>query len=208
MNNTLKKYVQLVVERIRSQSFNLNSFKKMSGEEALEYARKNLSKLGQGSSREVYVLTSDRVLKIAKNEKGNAQNEQEIDVFTNPLTKPIMTKILDYDKNFNWIICDLVNPFKDDPEIEKALGIGLNDTNLLFPEFVFTVLDSTEREYRKYVPDHLMPMAKAIKSVAFENDLIAADLAKASSWGQDSDGRIVLLDYGYSNDVHINHYSN
>lgn len=64
------------------------------------------------------MLRSKRVLKIALNKQGIAQNEAEINIFTNPITKPIVAKVYDYDPNFLWIISELVRPSELHPPVE------------------------------------------------------------------------------------------
>lgn len=105
----------------RNVPFNMNEFKKLvkrynthpdgiTGEPAsspknyFEYASLNLEELGKGSSRIVYLLSAKKVLKIALNVKGIAQNEAEIDIYTNPKTKAIIAKIFDYDVDYKYII--------------------------------------------------------------------------------------------------------
>jgi len=122
--NTLRNYVRLILsERIRAKdpsssssrkaTFNMNDFKKLKQNDPLEgtflkYAKRNLQRLGEGSSREVFLLSSQKVLKVAVNEKGIAQNEAEIDVYTNPKTRPIISKVYDYGSGYEWLVSELV----------------------------------------------------------------------------------------------------
>jgi hypothetical protein len=41
-----------------------------------------------------------------------------------------------------------------------------------------------------------------------QGNLLPADIDSINHWGKTPDGRCVLLDYGYTEDVHKSHYSN
>ena len=89
--NLLLEYIALLSEKIRSRKvdddsrFNMRTFQSLPDyKSAIAYADKYLQMLGRGSSRATWLLNSRQVLKIALSSKGNAQNEAEIDVYTNP----------------------------------------------------------------------------------------------------------------------------
>lgn len=62
-----------------------------SNTEMLMYCYKNLIKLGRGSSRTVFLLTKNKVLKVAHNHIGNQQNTAEITAWL----------YIDYDRYYN-----------------------------------------------------------------------------------------------------------
>lgn len=224
-HDILRQYVHLMVEKIRSKNpgirwdvdsqdvrhvskFNFAEFKSLDDlDKILNYASNRLELLGSGSSRAVYALTAKKVLKIATNEAGLAQNEEEINVYTNPKSKPLMTKIYDSDKDFTWLTSELAQPCEDNGQIEKHLGI--DEENMQFNEFI----DACARGQFKWMRENfpvlvpLMPFAEAIYDFIDENNLIPGDIKKPDSWGFTADNRLVLLDYGFSDDVRINHYT-
>ena len=57
---------------------NINSFANR-----IKYADNNLTRIGGGSGRIVYELNDTKVLKLAKNQKGVAQNNVEFDLGKN-----------------------------------------------------------------------------------------------------------------------------
>lgn len=67
----------------------------------------NLPKMGQGSSRIVYALTSGKVLKIALNDKGLAQNEAEKIVSENPSTRYIGARVYESDSDNIWSVMEI-----------------------------------------------------------------------------------------------------
>lgn len=219
----LRQYIQtLLFEKIRSTSqsktFNLRRFKDIAiiadeirGFDYLyNYASKRLKLLGEGSSRIVYLLSSQKVLKIATGPKGVAQNEVEIDVYTNPKTRPIIAKIFDYDPKFKWIISELVKEQSDSQLFQK-----LNLQHDIYFDSMIADLDDNENSIDEVVSKYgkyggsakLRNFLEALRTTMWENDLLPGDIAKPSHFGQTASGNIVLLDYGFTENVHEDFYS-
>ena len=81
--NQLRKYIRKVlkesIEEAYPESFNMETFKSLRNHaERNRYAAEHLQKIAAGSSRIVYKIDDEKVLKLAKNDKGIAQNETEI----------------------------------------------------------------------------------------------------------------------------------
>lgn len=102
----LKEHIVLTLERIRKRikersSFDFNEFRNIKNtQKRLAYAENKLEDMGEGSSRKVFLLSSKKVLKIATNNLGYAQNEGEVEIYTNPSTKPIVAQVYDHDPIF------------------------------------------------------------------------------------------------------------
>lgn len=200
----LKEYVRLVLEKIRTvkknsafgDRFDIRKFKSLDNIEFMKaYADSFLQLLGEGSSRVAYTLSSNKVLKIATNKKGIDQNLAELDVFTNPATKPMVAKVQDYDPEYRWLVADSVRVFSNEAEFEKETGLD-------FKEFVEEVKISL---IKKVNPKSDLA-ANTIKTIVNSN-LMLGDVARIEHWGKSSDGRVVLLDYGFTKDVWQLHYS-
>lgn len=84
-----------------------------------------LVSLGSGSSRIAYLLPNGNVLKVAMNDKGFAQNEQEMNVVTDPSVKNIVAKIYQFDTNYQWLISEYVEQFKNEHEFEDHVGFPI-----------------------------------------------------------------------------------
>lgn len=135
--------VDLILKEKLRGTFSWEEFKRFNGLKALNiYALRTLGKpLGKGSSRAVYTLSSSKVLKLARpepdaSEKGLAQNEAELEVWTNPLIKPIVAKIYDYDPKYRWIVSEITRPFARRSNMEQAIG----SDSTMFEEILYYVL--------------------------------------------------------------------
>lgn len=234
MQVVLRKLVrEILSERIRSshdggQKFKLSEFQKLTDTlSILNYAKIRLEFIDEGSSRIVYVLTGNKVLKIATNFAGIDQNQQEVDVFTDPRTKPLTTRIFDYNEKFFWIISEMVKPFNDLFALEKFLKLRdkngmtidvqkpnpFNPNEPFYEPYYFHdfILDASVGEYENISltknSNQLLKIAKMIEDLVEFNDIEIGDLMKLNSWGKSHDQRFVLLDYGFSKTVRKDHYS-
>jgi len=200
----LREYISfLITEKIRTikkgspfgNKFNLRDFKNLENINIMNvYAFSFLGKMGEGSSRAAYVLTGNKVLKIATNEKGLSQNETEVSVYTNPASRQMVSKIYDVDTDYRWLIVDTVKPFVKEEEFEEATGISFQ----IFIKKLILALKSESQTKNKLILD----TAATMKS----NDLLMGDIALIDHWGLSADGRIVLLDYGFTKEVWEMHY--
>lgn len=206
MDDLLRECVRTILERIVRAGFSLGELKKLASvEEVMNYAKNHLTKLGQGSSRAAFLLSSRYVLKVAKNDKGFAQNEAEVDVFTNPSSKPIVAKIQDFDPGYKWLVSELVRPLRSPYEFTSLTG-------MIFHRFIGAVEDTisgydVERalQMNKLEPDAAKMVLAAADTINF-NDLSMADVNVVDHWGKTPDGRVVILDYGFTKGIARTHY--
>lgn len=213
----LREWISLMIEKIRTKKgeksvfgdkFNLNKFKTLDSIHImLEYADKFLSVMGQGSSRKAYLLSGKYVLKVALNEKGISQNQAELDVFTNPQSQSVVAKVYSYDPKFQWLISDLVKPITNVDEFEQLSGIDWRS----FCDMVNNGI------YNKNVKPKDPSFVKAVVNTALKNNMLRGDIVQQDHsrapnedvlghWGKTPDGRLVLLDYGFTHEVWAAHY--
>lgn len=203
----LREYVTLTLEKIRTKKgqkgimgdkFDLKRFQSLPDQRSmLAYANKFLEKLGQGSSRAAFLLSGKYVLKIALNEKGLAQNNAELDVFTNPKSQPIVAKVYRADEDNRWIISDLVRPLTDPDEFAKLTGTDWDD-------FAKTIKDHLSKKGTKTIPPD--GFTQTVINNAKTNKMLVGDIEEIGHWGKTPDNRCVLLDYGFTEDVFSQHY--
>lgn len=217
-SHLLREWISLMVEKIRTDKggkgkfgdkFSLNKFKELDGIHImLDYADSFLETLGTGSSRRAFLLSGKYVLKIALNEKGLAQNQAEMDVFTNPQSQAVVAKVYSFDPKYQWLISDLVKPITDVGEFQQLSGIE-------WREFC----DQVNRGMKnKAVEPSDDAFVKSVVNTALKNNLLRGDIAQQdhsreasedvlSHWGKTPGGRLVLLDYGFTHEVWASHYS-
>lgn len=174
---------------------------KQSFEAQLEYAREKANQIGRGSSRVVFeVMYNGRMtaLKIAKNEKGLAQNKEEAFIMSTA-NSDVVIPIIDYDTENNpptWI------------HMEKAENITEADferiTGFNFTDFCDLILNNTSGmslppndKYDVIVESDLF---NDVLSLVFDFQLFPSDLELIYNWGL-YNGRIVLIDVGATDDV-------
>lgn len=107
-------------ERFNTDDFaQINSFAKR-----IAYCRERLGQhIGNGSSRTVYAIDDNKVLKIAKNRKGVAQNEAEYNS-SNGYMGYLFPKVYEYDKNnLQWIVCERARKVKV-ADIKRICGVA------------------------------------------------------------------------------------
>jgi hypothetical protein len=104
-----------------SEPFDVKTFKTLpSFASRVKYAKSKLPQLGTGSSRTVFDLGGDKVIKLAKNAKGIAQNGVEADGYVQQ--SGVTSTVYDSDPDDLWIIADKVDKLTP-KEFERLLGI-------------------------------------------------------------------------------------
>ena len=189
----------------------------------LEYVLQRAPRLGGGSSRVAFIIPDqgrETVLKIAKNKKGMAQNEAELEVLDDGYLGKldIVIPLIDYDKanpTPTWIQTEKAN--KVSPQkLAKMLHAGGRwpMTNFLY------AVDNVLGNRKKYMPDLIQIEQEMIDTGSSEQDieifmdyvnqvadlvnssnLLAADFGTASNWGE-YQGKPVIIDLGYTSSVH------
>jgi hypothetical protein len=106
---SMSKMNDILIDEAYPESFNMESFKQLKTfAERIRYCEEHLSKIGAGSSRIVYKIDDEKVLKLAKNNKGIAQNEAEYDIFkTAYYADNLAAEVFDVDDHYLWIEMEL-----------------------------------------------------------------------------------------------------
>lgn len=167
-----------------------------------KYAEQNLRHLSSGSSRIVYLTPDKTIVKLAKNDKGIAQNKAEC----NPKMKSkFLNQVIKYAGNFSWMETHYLEkitgkefeemtdiPFVD---FDEAIRFGLKDvsgnSSLAKPKN-FEKVSKTE-------------IYKEMKRIGEQFKLMPGDIARISSWGT-KDGHPVLIDAGLTADIFAKFY--
>ena len=167
-------------------------------------------KIGSGSSRTVFALDKNTVIKMARNQKGIAQNLVELNVFEKSPER--VAKIKWYHPNGYYLIverCSSLKRFLEEKEVNfnaedfsKYVDINCNKKYTVenVEKIVKKFVKKTKNE-AKYKPGVFKMLAEQIKEMAtfiWKNKI---DDIYYDQLGVDKTGKIILLDYGMNKEV-------
>ena len=164
--------------------------------------------LGQGSSRMVFKLNDDKVLKLAKNKKGLDQNCAEANYYLRQIYGIAEWFLASNDDI--WIVSELCTKAKAS-DFKKKLGISFKD----YCNYVEYIAQErgTKRRYGKIdPPPNVEQYMEAENLLGGINEYIAnmdppiGDLTKLNSYGITKTGDIVLVDTGLTDDIEERYY--
>jgi len=198
------------------QEFDITSFKDIkTWKGKMEYAEKHLGKpIGRGSSRVVYKVDDTKVLKLAKNNKGVAQNEVEINWGNDSYYGSLLANVIEYDEDEHlWVEMELAKPIKKS-DFKRFFGFDLNTVNMYLLNQ--RNLDNGKRFFLYSIDDEIEerldedPFIQLLLAFMRDSDSLPGDLAKANSWGlvkRDGSDDIVLIDFGITSDIYNDYYA-
>lgn len=184
-----------------------NSFAKR-----INYAKERAKRLGGGSSRVAFKIPyqgRDTVLKVAKNVKGMAQNEHEVDALNDYYLSGlgIVIPMIDYDKDSQkptWVHLELAS--KATPsEFKRQTGGGPRD----LIAYARKLTGKKNNSWMMGNPDVIngeSEVVQAFVDYAGSYDHPLGDYATLSNWGIFR-GRLVIIDIGLSDDIYKTYYS-
>lgn len=192
------------------ESFNMNTFKSIkSFKGRVDYCKMHLKRIGEGSSRMVFKIDDEKVLKLAKNRKGIGQNEVETDMGYNENYFTCIAKVFDYDENYLFV------------EMESAKKCSHNDfkriTGYDFNTHIKFLLAEENNELNKKFSQEFIDEAYENNSIMTEViellhnwDLPVGDYTRISSYGivtRNGKEIVVVVDYGLNKEIQKTFYS-
>lgn len=166
----------------------------------VDYAEKNLEHLSSGTSRVVYLANDGKeVLKLAKNDRGVAQNKIE-----SKLKCKYINKTTKADADGAWKI----SPFLDkitEKEFEELADVNFKDFGEAL-EYGLQKVSGDKKEKPKGMDKiEKLDIYKQLVKVGLEHDLMPGDMARISSWGK-VDNHPTLLDAGLTREIYDEFY--
>ena len=175
--------------------------------------------VGNGSSRMVFQMDDETVLKLAKNQKGIAQNMEEIRLGTDNYLDcfPRVMNGTDEDNGL-WIICEYVLPAKA-ADFKKVLGVSFDvikrfcyDMAMVDKHYCVDFHDNDmQMLYNEYEDNYeVIEMFDNIRELCYGYEQNVGDLMRIANWGfcmRDGEPTLVILDYGFSHDVQKKYYN-
>jgi hypothetical protein len=169
----------------------------------------DLNMIGAGSSRIVYDLGGDYVLKLARDEKGLAQNELEAFAGRDPQVDRIVAKVKDSSDEYAWLVSQKATQLVSEKEFTDSTGVEWNDLRAALGMAGSEDLEATAKPTRNGAqkgPEagggcptgqkFLEYLQNYLKRYSTSGGMLVGDIAKYDSWGRTKNGCIVLLDYG------------
>jgi len=198
------------------ESWDIETFKNLSTfKDRINYCNEHLVRISSGSSRIVYKIDDMKVLKLAKNKKGIAQNEVEISQGNDYYLRGLVADVYEYDENNLWVEMQLARKvtlkiFKDVTGYDfEDYGLALFHTytiNYGRPEIIKIAMNRKPKFYDEMWENDFI---SRIFDYVVNYQIPSGDLRKLSSYGLVNDGNkdsIVLIDYGLTNDVYTSYY--
>jgi hypothetical protein len=193
-------------------NWNADEFAKLSSfNQRVQYAEKNLQRISSGSSRIVYKIDDTKVLKLAKNKRGIAQNEVEIDFSNDYMWDGLVAEIFNHNPLGLWVEMELAT--KLTPSIFKQIT-GL-DFKAYGESLRYYEQEQTSRgKIRMSKPESYDEMwenefGSDIFNLVGSYDIPVGDLTRLSTYGvvnRDGSPKVVMIDYGLNRDVYDGFY--
>ena len=179
----------IVVVEDYPQQFDMNHFKQLKTfKDRIAYCEANLKRLNSGSSRIVYQIDNEKVLKLAKNEKGLAQNGAEYDVYRHSYYgEEIAANIFDIEDNNLWIESEFATKVTPNAFKQYINGVSFND----FANYVrYKIYENQGKASGFSAPSSEISekldnneFTQNLINTAIEMDLVPGDLTRISSYG-------------------------
>jgi hypothetical protein len=198
-------------------SFNMEEFKKITSfKKRLQYCNEHLQRLSSGSSRAVYKIDEEKVLKLAMNNKGLAQNEEEIKLSGYYDLKGVVANVFDYEPNNLWLEMELAEKLTAS-DFKRITGFSFKDYAASIHNYYNFTLNNSKYSIRydvdKEVSDKMWDEDFISSVLHFIGDygVPVGDFGRLSSYGvvkNKGKDAVVIIDYGLSEEIHKKHYSN
>lgn len=195
------------------QGWNIEKFKSIkSFNERLEYCKRWLTPIASGTGRFAFKIDEDKCLKLAKNQKGIAQNRHEANVYWNECGIGALCPIFDIDDNFLWIEMGLAKKITA-KQFEAKTHIPFEIfKELIEYKFDTRFVSKTASELAKKGLELINNDEVACDffndfwDMIANNDMVWNEFTRLSSFGIYKD-KVVVVDYGFSTEIRYEYYS-
>lgn len=220
MDNFINKADTSELNEAAMSEFNLqtlSSIKSFAGK--LKYCKQMLGPtFGSGSSRVIFEIDDNKVLKLAKNQKGLAQNEFEDDTSR---YSSVVVKVFDCADDYSWLVEENCIPAKE-KDFEQIIGIPFETycdlvrwnynsysyRNRHVPLYTMSAWEAQKLTEQLYEQDEYN-FVNQVMSLMGDYQLPCGDLTRISTYGmvnRDGTPEIILLDSGLSEEILNTYY--
>lgn len=211
----LKQIKEYSINEAQNDTFSLQELSSLTSfKKRYQYCLQNLGKpQGRGSSRVIFQLSDEKVLKLAYNKKGVAQNLNEYDGYLDDLG--IVPHTYDMDDNGLWIVAEFVLPAKDN-DFNHCLGMSFEEfTHFIMSDWVYRFRYKDAKRWGCIPKEQFDELIENNEELVIFDDYIGnyqpplGDLMRIQNYGmtnRDGSPTIVLLDAGLSEEIWNNYY--
>jgi len=218
INNIIEQEIQKFLDEDYPQSFDMEYFKSLTSiQKRIEYCNQHLQRLKSGSSRIVYKIDEEKVLKLARNRKGLIQNSEEVRNSTDYVLDDLLANVFDYHDDYHWIEMELARPVTTE-KFKQIVGIDF-DTYVSFIKshhhditsigYSNTLKKNFPQEFIDDMYDNNQFVYDVLNYIGSYDDTFIGDLTKLDSYGivkRNGSDRIVLIDFGLTDSLFKQHY--
>lgn len=193
--------------------WNIDTFRTLrSFAQRVNYCHQHLQRISSGSSRIVYKIDEEKVLKLAKNRKGIEQNETEYQWRNDGFYHYILGNVIDGDENGTWIEMELAQKISPSTFKKFMDGVSFNTYSWYIRLFIgnrtkeWFLRHMSEEEYE--ILNESEFVNKVINFIR-DGDYPDGDYCRLSSYGvvnREGVPTLVLVDYGITSDALKNLY--
>lgn len=220
---TEEQLKRIVKEMAYPVSFNMDEMTSLRSYSArVRYCEQRLTKIGAGSSRIVFAVDDEKVLKVAKNQKGIAQNNEESEQWKQ--NYDCFAKVYDYSDDGIFLEMQAARKAKNS-DFKRITGYDF-DVMCKWIEYTASLYSRNRRmwgpsispEYKQlFDSEQWQEMLDnysifyAIHCYMCDYQLESyGDFQRLSSWGvvsENGEESLVLIDFGLSDEIFANYYS-
>ncbi len=199
---------QVIDEMAYPVSFDRGAFHELKNyTQRINYCKQNLTYLAQGTSRIVFAIDDERVLKLAKNAKGIAQNEGECMYDFQNYYGDYVAKVFDSHPQDLWI--EMEKAVKISPtKFRQITGVDFKDMDVyLSNKFAKNYHNTQDPRISAFMDDN--EFMQELSEMVGQYELLPGDIGKLNSWGLVKRGgreMAVLIDFGLGKSNYEDHY--
>tara|TARA_R110000796_G_scaffold18980_3_gene57164 strand:+ start:8145 stop:8807 length:663 start_codon:yes stop_codon:yes gene_type:complete len=198
-------------------SFNMEEFKTIrSFNGRMKYCEQHLTRINSGSGRIVYQIDDEKVLKLAKNTKGVAQCEVEIQYGGEYLLDDVVATVFDSHPDGLWVEMELARKLKA-ADFTRITGYKWKVFSNGVQKYANQVNAHKNRSTFFHISDEDYEMLWDDGDFAYQifdfignYDVPGGDLSRMNSYGvvkRNGQDAIVVIDYGLTHEVYDSYYS-
>lgn len=206
-----------LIEMAYPSHFNMQEFKNLkSFSQRMNYCNQHLRRMTSGSGRVIYQIDDEKVLKLAKNQKGIAQNSVESEEYIQSYS--IAAHVFETGENDTFVEMELAR--KVSPSIFRSV-VGF-DFKYVGP-YLYNRFEAGKRSRlysggvipKKDIPLDIEKMLDEdewmgdLGSLIGDYDMPIGDVGRLNSYGlvkRDGQDAVVLVDFGLTNSVYDEYY--